>query len=407
MRSRPAAVAAALALFLALCLALPDRATSRMTAGPAAGIAQGNNAFGLNLYAALRARPGNLFLSPFSIATAMSMVYSGARARTAEQMAAVLHLPSDPQQVQSGFAELLNTLQAGAKAHGYRLDIANGLWAQKDYPLLPAYLNAMRSAYSAEIDSVDFVHEAEAVRARINSWVAGRTQDKIKDLFPRGAFHPDTRLVLANAIYFKGTWASQFKAERTHDAPFTLLGGGTVQVRMMEQQARFNYLDAGTFQVLELPYKGDTLAMDVFLPRKPDGLADFEQGLTAEALAGSLAKFHMELVRLALPRFTITSSFELNRELAAMGMPLAFQSGADFSGMSERSRELVLSTVVHKAFVDVNEEGTEAAAATGTGFKATAVIRYIEFRVDHPCFFLIRDLSSGAILFLGRLDKPA
>jgi serpin B len=406
-RSRPATIATALGLFVALCLALPDRAAPRGTAGCAATIADGNNIFAFNLYAALRAQPGNLFLSPFSIETAMSMVYSGARGRTAEQMAAVLHLPSDPQQAQSGFAELLNALQAGAKSHGYRLDIANGLWAQKDYPFLPAYLDAMRSAYAAELDSVDFIHQAEAVRARINSWVASRTQDKIKDLFPPASFHSDTRLVLANAIYFKGAWARPFKPELTHDAPFTVQGGSTIQVHMMEQQATFNYLDAGTFQVLELPYNGDTLAMDIFLPRKADGLAELERQLTAESLARSLAKFHRESVRVALPRFTMTSSFQLNRELAAMGMPLAFERGADFSGMSERGRELLLSTVVHKAFVDVNEQGTEAAAATGVGVVATAIVRHIDFRVDHPSLFLIRDLSSAAILFMGRLDKPA
>jgi serine protease inhibitor len=373
----------------------------------AAAIARGSNSFAFDLYAALRPQPGSLFLSPFSIETAMSMVSSGARGPTAAQMAAVLHLPADPAQAQSGFAELLISLQPGAKTHGYRLDIANGLWAEKEYPLRKSYLDAMRSAYSAEIDSVDFTHDAESVRATINSWVARRTEDKIKNLFPPSAFHPDTRLVLANAIYFKGAWASPFKPEFTHEALFTIPGGGRVQVRMMQKQGGFNYLDAGSFQALELPYKGHALAMDIFLPRKPDGLADFEQGLTAEKLADSLAKLHRAMVRVDLPRFTMTSSFELNRELAALGMSLAFSRGADFSGMSERGRELYLSTVVHKAYVDVNEQGTEAAAATGVGVVATLAVRYVNFVVDHPCFFLIRDLSSGAILFLGRLENPA
>ena len=410
MRAYPLQIpfVAVVAAFFLVCLPAPGRAAPpHASAGSATAITQGSNAFAFDLYAALRAQPGNLFLSPLSIETALSMVYVGSRSQTAQQMSAVLHLPADPHEVQSGFAAMLSSIQSAAKAHDYMLDIANGLWAQQGYPFLPAYLDAMRSAYSAEIDSLDFARDPAAIAARINSWVARRTQNKIKDLFTPSAFHPNTRLVLANAIYFKGSWASPFKSEFTHDDTFTASAGAKIQIRMMQQEGSFDYFDAGTYQLLELPYKGDTLAMDIFLPRKLDGLAAFEQGLTAETLAAALGKLHPAMLRVELPRFTMSSSFELNRELASMGMPLAFTPGADFSGMSDRGRELFLSTVVHKAWVDVNEKGTEAAAATGIGIRATAIIRYIDFRVDHPCLFLIRDLSSGAILFLGRLEHPA
>ena len=401
----PLASLAVIALSAALVLGSSGRAGPPRPADSAA-IAHGTNAFALSLYSSLRAQPGNLFLSPFSIETAMSMVYAGARGQTAQQMSAVLRLPAAPQQAESAFSDLLGTLQSDAKKHGYQLDIADGLWAQQGYPLLPSYLQAMRSAFGAEIDSVDFVHNSSAIAAQINGWVAQRTHDKIKDLFAPSAFHSNTRLVLANAIYFKGSWARPFNPEFTHDDTFTS-GGAKIQVHMMQQQCSFGYFEGGSYQLLELPYKGDTLAMDIFLPRKGDGLPAFEQGLTAESLAAALAKLHPDMVRVELPRFTMASSFELNRELAALGMPLAFSSGADFSGMSDRGRELSLSLVVHKAWVDVNEQGTEAAAATGIGIKAAAVVRYTDFRVDHPCFFLIRDLSSGAILFMGRLDHPA
>ncbi|HVN09617.1 MAG TPA: serpin family protein [Patescibacteria group bacterium] len=406
-RLRPAPIAAALALLAGLCMVSTDRAAPRAPAGSTAVIARGSNSFAFDLYGALRSQPGNLFLSPFSIETAMSMVYSGARGQTAQQMSAVLHLPADPRQAQAEFSDLLGTLQSAARTHGYQLDIADGLWAQQGYPLLPSYLESMRSAYSAEIDSVDFSRDAPAIAARINSWVAQHTHDKIKNLFAPSAFHPDMRLVLANAIYFKGSWERPFQPELTHDDTFTAPDGAKIQVHMMQQQGSFNYSDAGAYQLLELPYKGGTLVMDIFLPRKPDGLAEFERTLTSDSLAASLTRLRPALVRVELPRFTMTSSFELNRELVALGMPLAFSRGADFSGMSERGRELSLSTVVHKAWVDVNEQGTEAAAATGIGVIATAVVRYTDFRVDHPCFFLIRDLSSGAILFMGRLDRPA
>jgi serpin B len=268
-------------------------------------------------------------------------------------------------------------------------------------------MDMLKTDYGADSNEEDFVHHTEEARAALNSWVEHRTQGKIKDLFPQGALDSKTRLVLANAIYFKGKWASRFKSAETHDAPFTAPANQRISVAMMQQVGSFKYLDDGGFQALELPYQSDKLAMDVFLPRKVDGLVEFEKAVTAERLVEWIARLQQKTVRVALPKFKMTSAFELNHALAEMGMPLAFDAGADFTGMSDRGKELFLSKVIHKAYVEVNEEGTEAAAATGQAvLVATVMPRPIDFRADHPFFFLIRDIASGTILFMGRMENP-
>jgi len=365
-----------------------------------------NNSFAADIYAAVRAGSENLFLSPFSIATALSMVHAGARGKTAEQMAAVLHLPRAQEQA-SGFAALLKQLQSGADAGGYRLSIANGLWLEKVFPFLPAFVATLTSEYGAAVEPTDFVNESEAARREINAWVERQTQEKIKDLFPARSIQPLTRLVLANAIYFKGKWATQFRSQFTAGAPFTTSAGSKLTVRMMQHHGGFPYYQEPGFQLLEMPYKSARLAMDVFLPRTATGLEEFERSITAAKLAEWLSHLHRETVDIFFPRFNVTSSFELNRVLASMGMPEAFAPGADFSGMSPRGRELNISAVLHKAYVDVNEEGTEAAAATGVSvITMAAAARPVEFRADHPFFFVIREVSSGAILFMGRVEEP-
>jgi serpin B len=393
---------------LAACAAVPGGAAPQGNLdAPVRAIVEGNRKFALSLYSELRGQTGNLFLSPFSISTALSMACSGARGQTADQMAAILRLPSDCAQSVSGFSALVRELQSVAHAGAYQLNIANGLWSEKDFPFLPDFMSSLRSGYGAEIEELDFIHKTEAARATINSWVERRTEGRIKDLFPQGTLNSTTRLVLANAIYFKGKWAASFKSAETGDAPFTASGNRKITVRMMRQTGRFGYLEGGDFQVLEMPYQSEKLAMDVFLPRKVDGLDEFERELAPEKLSAWLTKLHRESVQVALPKFKTTSSFGLNSILAAMGMSLAFSRHADFTGMSVRGKELFLSAVVHKAYADVNEEGTEAAAATGVGVATKSVMRTIEFRADHPFFFLIRDVASGAMLFMGRVENPS
>lgn len=404
-----ASLVAGIAAVLGGWVELPRRTAQRndVYASSSRATAEGNRKFATHLYGKLRGQAGNLFFSPFSISTALAMTYGGARGQTAEQMAAVLYLPTEQGKTHSGFGELIKELHLGSQAGGYQLNIANGLWGQKGYTFLQIFMDMLRTDYGADINEVDFVHQAEEARAALNAWVENRTQGKIKDLFPRRALDSKTRLVLANAIYFKGKWASQFKNAETHDAPFTAPTNQKINVATMQQVGSFKYLDNDSFQALELPYQGGKLAMDVFLPRKVNGLPEFESVVTAEKLTEWIAKLQQQTVWVALPKFKMTSAFELNSALAGMGMLLAFGAGADFTGMSERGKELFLSQVMHKAYVEVNEEGTEAAAATGQAVvKATIMPRPIDFRADHPFFFLIRDIGSGTVLFMGRIENP-
>jgi serine protease inhibitor len=376
---------------------------------PAADKAQAakdNNAFALDLYGQLREHDGNLFFSPESISTALAMTYAGARGPTAEQMASTLHFSLGQERLHPAMAALLHDLYAERETKGYQLHTANALWGQKGIPFLPEFLRLVKDNYGAGLNEVDFRNATEQARQTINAWVEKQTNDKIKDLIAKRVLRPDTELVLTNAIYFKGDWASPFKKERTHDAPFQISADEKVSVPLMEQTARFPYLDADTFQALELPYAGNDLSMAVLLPKKADGLAALEQRLTEANVRDWLAKLRPNEVRVALPRFKVESEFDLARTLQAMGMRQAFTPGAEFSGMDGR-RDLFISAVLHKAYADVNEEGTEAAAATAVLMSRAAARINPVFRADHPFVFLIRDTRSGSILFLGRVVNPS
>jgi len=377
-------------------------------AGPSP-VAKGGNAFAADLYARLKEQKGNLFFSPYSISSALAMTYAGARGDTAAQMAQVLHVDLAPDKLHAAYGALTGSLNAAGKAGYFELAIANALWAQKGYPFIPEYLALVEKAYAAKVLEADFQKDAEAARTTINRWVEDQTRDKIKDLIPPGVLNDLTRLVLTNAIYFKGNWVHQFKDNRTQDGPFTLLGGERVQAPMMHQTEHFGYLETEAFQALEMPYKGGALSMVVFLPKKADGLGDFEKSLTAENLESWIPKIAYEEVIVTFPKFKMTSAFSLGGPLAAMGMKDAFSGAADFSGMSTKER-FFLQAALHKAFVDVNERGTEAAAATAIIVGATAMPPPPKpkpvFTADHPFLFLIRDTRSGAILFLGRVMNP-
>jgi len=369
-------------------------------------VVKGNTAFALELYAKLKEQQGNLFLSPFSISTALAMTYAGARGQTAAQMARVLHFELDSQRLHPTFRSLDHELRSGGKERGYELSVANALWAQKGYGFLKQFLDLTRANYGAGLREVDFARATETARRTINAWVEKETRDKIKELLKPGVLKPLTRLVLTNAIYFKGNWASQFDKKRTRNEPFTLLSGKRTQVPMMHQKAKFGYMETSSFHALELPYAGNELSMVVFLPRTVNGLPGFEKSFTAENLATSLSGLRRREVIVAMPRFKTTSEFALASVLKSMGMTDALSMPpADFSGMNGR-RDLFIQAVVHKAYVDVNEEGTEAAAATGVVVGITSVRRRLVFRADHPFLFLIRDKRSGSILFLGRVVDP-
>jgi serpin B len=384
-------------------------------------VANASNQFAFELYGKLSAEKGNLFFSPCSISTALGMVYAGAKGETAEQMAKVLaikgKLEGDALHTTAG--ELIRQLNAGGKQGPYQLTVANRLWGQQGFKFLDSFLNVVRKNYDAGLEQLNFA-QAEAARKTVNTWVEKATNEKIKDLIPPGAINGDTRLVLTNAVYFKGTWQDVFKSGSTRAVPFFISGGAKVDVPTMHQSEHFEFGQATIgesmgLKILKLPYKcdpqagGKCLSMVLLLPDDVSGLSKLEKQLTAFQIQQWLTKLHMVEVIVALPKFKLMAQFELSDVLSELGMPQAFDvQKADFSGMDGR-RDLFLSAVFHKAFVDVNEEGTEAAAATGAAMAAAAMpVRENpqEFRADHPFIFLIRDEATGCILFIGRITDP-
>jgi serpin B len=387
-------------------------------------VVQGNNKFALALYAKLQGEDGNMFFSPYSLSTALAMTYAGARGRTATQMAEVLRFPVErtadassasgasaklnPQELASAFGTLVKDLNARGEKGAYELSVANALWGQKGYGFLTKFLTLIEKHYGGRLNEVDFVGATETARRTINAWVEKRTNDKIKNLIPTGVLDSMTRLVLTNAIYFKGNWARQFEEDRTNEAPFTLADGNKADVSMMNQTAEFGYVETETLQGLELPYVENELSMIVLLPRAIDGLGELEKSLTLDNISQWQSKLHKREVVVSIPKFKLTSQFSLAAVLKAMGMTEAFSGSADFSGMNGK-RDLAISAVIHKAYVDVNEEGTEAAAATAVTMRLTSMApgpRPPVFRADHPFLFLIRDNESGSILFIGRVMNP-
>lgn len=392
-----------------LCFALI--ATARLAAQESEWIGRADNAFAIDLYSRLSATGGTLFFSPISIETAMAMTYAGARGRTAQQMAKVLHLPADQESMHTdlgGFLRELNTGETTDPSVGFQLSVANAIWGQKGLGFRPAFVKLLKADYGAGLREVDFEADPEGARKTINHWVAEETRDKISNLIGSGALNPKTRLVLTDAIYFKGRWVSQFEKQATKNEPFHVAANRQELVPMMHRIGTYGYMEDDSLQVLKLRYVGNELSMIILLPRQIAGLADLEKTLSLEKLATWLSRLHDRQVDVATPRFKITAQFELNSTLQAMGMSDAFGSKADFAGMTDKP-DLAISKVIHKAFVDVNEEGSEAAAATGVTMRPLAIMRPtppVVFRADHPFVFLIRHERSGAILFMGRLAQP-
>jgi serpin B len=370
-------------------------------------ITPGMNAFTTAAYKQLTGRDANLILSPFNIATALSMALAGARGQTAAEIQSVLHLHYDTT-YDSALGALLANLAEAGNTPGNELHTANGLWVQKGFAILPAFENTLTNNYHAPLTPLDFMTNPEAARSHINRWTEEHTKEKIRNLFPAGSLDAQTRLVLTSAIYFYGKWQEPFVTSRTRPAPFTLPTGATAQADFMNQTSHFGYTETPIAQILEMRYAGSGIAFDVLLPKSLTGVADLEKSLTSENLAGWLGDLASRNVQVSLPKFRAESEFSLRKALSAMGMLTAFTDKADFSGIAP-NRGLAISEVVHKAFVDVSEQGTEAAAATGIFMRATAMRKAeqaVVFRADHPFLFLIRDTRSGAVLFIGRLMNP-
>ena len=370
-------------------------------------LVKGNAEFALNLYRTLSEKEGNIFFSPYSVSSALAMTYLGARGETAKQMASVLRLPADQEEATRAFAALNKSLNGEGETRYYQLNVANALWGAKGVGFLDAFLRAAQDGYGAGLRELDFEKDTEGSRQAINNWIEQKTEGKIQNLFPSGSIDRRMRLVLTNAIYFKSAWQLPFDQQLTKESDFTLANGQKVTVPLMQKTGRFTYFEDANLQGLELPYKAYELSMLILLPRKANGLPALEKSLTAERLSAIESKPLPASVDVFLPRFKTTSSFELTAPFRRLGMELPFTDKADFSGMNGKT-DLLISTIVHKAYVDVNEKGTEAAAATGVGMTATSAMPAPakEFRADHPFLFLIRHRRSGTILFIGRVQNP-
>ena len=376
-----------------------------------AALVEGNNGFAVELYGQLRRQPGNLFFSPESISTALAMPYAGARGETAAEMGKTLHFTLPPERLHAAMGGLLGEMNG---VHdGYQLSVANALWAQQGLVFLEPFTRLVERDYGAGLQRVDFAKNAEAARVTINGWVEKKTADKITDLLQPGVLKPDTRLVVTNAIYFKASWETTFSVKATATEDFHLSAAESVKTPLMHRAGGFNYFNGGSFQAVEIPYRSGDLSMIVLLPNEAGGLVALEDSLTAAHLQQWLGRLkYVTKVRLTLPKFKVTRQFGLGGTLSAMGMARVFhEADADFSGITGK-RELFISDVIHKAYVDVDEQGTEAAAATavmmaGMAMRAPDPTPPIEFRADHPFVFLIRDNRSGSVLFLGRVSDPA
>ena len=376
---------------------------------PSAQLARADTRFALDLYARLKTRPGNLFFSPYSISTCLALSCSGASGETRKQMAEVLHLPPGQQTLNAAVGQVQQALDQ-AQEPGVELRIANAFWTQEGHPFLPAFLELARTQYHANLNQVDFKTSSASAIQAINRWIRERTEGKIPNMLGPGSLNDATRLVIANAIYFKGAWASTFPKSETKPQPFFVSSGRQVQVLMMHHLDTIPYTEDNQFQAVELPYAGDQLAMLILLPKQGQSLEGLESELTPAFLANCLRAMNARKVNLFLPRFKLDVALELAPQLAKMGMPDAFSRKADFSGI-DGAADLFVSAVSHKARVEVGEEGTEVAAATTAHFSVLAVPAHRPppppvFRADHPFLFFIRDRSAGVVLFVGRLAAP-
>jgi serpin B len=373
--------------------------------------ARADNQFAANLYAAVGdPSKENTFFSPASIATALAMTAEGARGQTQQQMLAVLGFKdADAQTLRKAFASLMQETNGNGEKRGFQLNMVNRLWGQKGLNFLPGFLKETKKQYGAGLEQLDFAHDVDGARQTINQWVEKQTADKIKDLIKPGMLGPDAKLVLTNAIYFKGAWADPFKKEMTHDEAFKQDADHQAKVPMMHRTGRYRYAEDDNAQILEMMYAGNEVSMVVVLPKKAEGLGDVEKMVDAKWLDAMPGRLGSKEVQVAFPKFKMRAEFELSKVLSKMGMPLAFTDKADFSGMTSEAK-ILIDQVIHQAYVDVNEEGTEAAAATAVTMRAMAMLRPgtpVVFRADHPFMFMIRDTRSGAILFMGKVMNPA
>jgi serpin B len=383
-------------------------------------LVEGNSTFAFELYRLLAEREGNenLFYSPYSISLALAMTHAGAHGETEQEMAEALHFILSQENLHPAFNALDQELaQRGERAEGkddadkehqegFRLNVANAIWGQKGYQFVDTFLDVLAENYGAGLRTLDFAGSPEESRVVINDWVSEETEGKIEDLLPQGSIDALTRLVLTNAIYFKAAWANPFEEADTREGTFSLLDGGEASVPMMRQSESLGYAEGEGYQAVELPYDGREMSTVIVVPEEGEFEA-FEESLDAGRVEATIEQLSRRQVALTMPTFEFDARFSLKEALAALGMPQAFSEAADFSGMTGK-KDLFISDVFHKAFVSVDEAGTEAAAATAVVMKLTsAASDPVEVNVDRPFLFLIRDVETGAILFVGRVVDPS
>jgi serpin B len=390
---------------------LPVLAAALAATAPPAGqerLSQSVNQFAVEAFGPVARNHENVIFSPYSIFGALSMVLEGAAGLTAREMAAVLHRAYPDAADSAALGKLAARLEQAADTNGTRFAIANGLWVDRGVPLQPEFRQTLLDWYQAGPVALDLSRNPEGARREINAWTAEHTQGKIPQLFAPGAMDATTRLVLSSATYFKGKWQMPFRTSNTRPASFRLNGGASVETPFLNQSGKFGYTETASMQILEMRYTDGGLVFDVLLPKRPASIREIEKSMTAGSIAGWMSNLQVRTVDVALPKFRAESEFSLREVLAALGMPAAFNEAADFSRIDGR-RDLFLSQVLHRAFVDVGEEGTEAAAATGSMVNLISAIvpqQRAMFRADHPFVFLIRDTRGGTILFAGRLMHP-
>ncbi|MDD5701420.1 MAG: serpin family protein [Dehalococcoidales bacterium] len=364
----------------------------------------GNSAFAFDLYQQLKGEDGNFFYSPYSISAALAMTFAGANGITAEQMADVMHYDLPQERLHPAFNWLereLNSRGEGGDAEAFRLSVANAIWGQKDYKFRLAFLDTLAENYGTGLRIVNF-GDTEKSRLTINDWVSQQTEGRIEELVEPDSLTSDTRLVLTNAIYFKAAWLHKFMLSDTKDGPFYLLDGGNVTVPMMHQTMLFGYMEGDGYRAAELPYKGEEFSMVILLPDEGNFIA-FEDALDSQTLAAIISQFEIRNTQVAMPKFQFESEFDLKDVLSALGMADAFDAdNANFSGMTD-IEDLWIDNVTHKAFVSVDENGTEASAATAATMVASLPGKVT---MDRPFIFVIRDMETDSILFMGRVLNP-
>jgi len=373
-------------------------------------VAGSNTAFGIDLYKNLAEDSGNIFFSPYSINLALAMTYAGADGETAKQIKDVFKWKLPDNKLHDAIGKLTDKLPPEDDSE-FALNIANSIWGQDGYSFCERYLNILEDDYGAPLRTVAFKSRPEDVRKKINRWVEEKTDDKIKDLMPKGSIDNLTRLVLANAIYFKARWAKTFRENKTTEETFTTAKGEEVETEMMQQTEQFHYMENNCIKLLELPYEGGETSMLIILPHKKNDLPQTEKAFTEKQLDSWMQKLKRHRVSVKLPKFKLKTKFMLQKPeiLPAMGMKDAFSPRkANFSHMADEDEQLYISAAIHQAYIDVDEEGTEAAAATGIGVAATAAPlgEPQKFYADRPFIFLIRDRKTNCTLFIGRLANP-